>query len=228
MKELLNINNHEIGEETVNSVDARELYETLQIKKDFADWMRHQVKSLSLDKNIDYISFKNVVKRDKGASMRIEYILTTDTAEHIAMASRTQKGKEIRRWFIDLKKEHLKSLESKTYSDEEVQALKSTILEQNKIIAASPKPAESDVFMNDPSLHNHFLDFLYQANKVTHEVNCIRHLSSGVDTLHQSMSNFMLHITRRYEKIRGVSQYKMPKVNKVKNNYILEEIKSAN
>jgi len=66
---------------------------------------------------------------------------------------------------------------------------------------------ESDSFMNDPCLHNDFLEFLYQANKAVHEVNIIRHLSSGLDSTHQSMSNFMLHMTRRYEKIRGVSKY---------------------
>ena len=111
MQELIKITNQKIGAETVNSVNARELYETLEIKKEFATWIRNQIKSLNLDENIDYITFSKKVKAGKGTAIRKEYIITTDTAKHIAMASRTAKGKEVRNYFIAIEKEYIKNLE---------------------------------------------------------------------------------------------------------------------
>ena len=96
-------------------------------------------------------------------------------------------------------------------TDDEVKKLQAIIMAQNKLIAQQPQ-TKHDIFMNDSMLHNNFLDFLYQANKVTHEVNAIRHLSPGIDSTHQSLSNFMLHITRRYEKIRGADRYKIDRI----------------
>jgi len=112
MQELIKVRTQEIGADSVNSVDARELYITLEIKKPFADWIRHQIKTLDLDENVDYITFSQKVKAGRGTATRKEYIITADTAEHIAMASRTSKGKEVRKFFILIKKEYLKSIES--------------------------------------------------------------------------------------------------------------------
>lgn len=123
-----------------------------------------------------------------------------------------------------------------------IQQLEKTILEQNRIIAEQPTSTLSspqrkellkeivalstendklkleiqnnDIFMSDPALHNDFLDFLYQANIAVMEVNNIRHLSPQLDKTHQSLSNFMLFITRRYDKIRGVEQYKIKQITK--------------
>ena len=225
MYELIKIINQKIGVESVNSVDTRELYEILKIKKPFADWMRHQIKSLGLKENVDYITFNSLVKRETGASTRKEYIVTTNTAEHMSLASRTLKGKEVRQYFIDVRDEYIKQLELN--SSDQVEQLKQTILEQNKLLATISPAKKSDTFMNDSQMHNNFLDFLYQANKITHQVNAIRHLSSKVDETHQSMSNFMAFITNRYENIRGVSQYKMPSSTKNSNNYVIEEWKKA-
>jgi len=92
--------------------------------------------------------------------------------------------------------------------NDELKKLQDIIMAQNKLIAEQPiKQKPDDIFMNDPVLHNNFLEFLYQANRATHEVNIIRHLSPALDTTHQSLSNFLLHITRRYEKIRGVDKH---------------------
>ena len=45
-----------IGEEETNSVDARTLWQSLTIKKKFADWIKAQINSLGFEKNIDYIT----------------------------------------------------------------------------------------------------------------------------------------------------------------------------
>jgi phage anti-repressor protein/transcriptional regulator of met regulon len=105
MSELIKIELQVIGTEEVNSVNARELHKTLEIKKDFSTWIKNQINSLGLEENVDYI----IAPPKRGASSHggqnaKDYIITTDTAKHISMASRTPKGKEVRSYFIAVEK----------------------------------------------------------------------------------------------------------------------------
>ena len=93
-----------IGTEETNAVNARELHRALEIRKDFSDWIKAQIKGLGLEENVDYVSFPQKVERETGATVRTEYILTLDAAKHIAMASRSAKGKEVRAYFIEVEK----------------------------------------------------------------------------------------------------------------------------
>jgi phage anti-repressor protein len=221
MQELIKINKELIGTETVNSVNARELYDTLELTKEFSTWIKVQIKSLGLEEDVDYITFTHKVKAGRGTANRAEYILTTDTAKHISMASRTAKGKEVRTYFIAIEKEFIKDLQKAKLHI--ANGYKSQLAQRNSKIKelegrVKVVESQSDVFMNDPSLHNDFLEFLYQANKITNEISIIRHVSKNLDETQQSMSNFMAFITRRYEKIRGVSKYEMPNKKTIANN----------
>lgn len=105
MSELIKIELHVIGTEEVNSVNARDLHKTLEIKKNFSTWMKNQINSLGLEENVDYI----IAPPKRGASSHggqnaKDYIITTDTAKHISMASLTPKGKEVRSYFIAVEK----------------------------------------------------------------------------------------------------------------------------
>ncbi|MDQ7084645.1 MAG: antA/AntB antirepressor family protein [Sulfurovum sp.] len=57
MSQIIKITANVIGTSEVNSVDARELYSALEIKKDFSTWIKKQIESLGLDENIDFILF---------------------------------------------------------------------------------------------------------------------------------------------------------------------------
>jgi len=121
---------------------------------------------------------------------------------------KSEKAEQFRDWAEDY---IVNTQQAIPQPNDEIKKLQDIIMAQNELIANRPKQ-NTDSFMNDPCLHNDFLEFLYQANKAVHEVNIIRHLSPGLDTTHQSLSNFMLHMTRRYEKIRGVNQYTMKQI----------------
>ncbi len=102
MSEIIKISSEVIGTEKVNSVNARELHQVLEIGKDFSNWINAQINSLGLEKNVDYIVYE---VKGNGRPQK-EYIITTDTAKHISMASRTSKGKEVRNYFIQIEKEY--------------------------------------------------------------------------------------------------------------------------
>lgn len=110
MQELIKVEKRLVGTEETNSVDAKELHVGLEIKKDFTTWIKAQLNSLGLEKNIDYVSSKETVKAGAGTSTRTIYILTLDTAKHIAMSSRTPKGKEVRNYFIAVEKQSKEQL----------------------------------------------------------------------------------------------------------------------
>lgn len=106
MSEIIKISSEVIGTEKTNSVNARELHQVLKIGKDFSNWINAQINSLGLEKNVDYIVYEEKVKAGNGFTTKKEYIITTDTAKHISMASRTAKGKEVRNYFIQIEKEY--------------------------------------------------------------------------------------------------------------------------
>ncbi len=102
--QIIKIETGVIDGSTVETVNARDLAEKLEIKKDFSNWMKHQIESLDLEENFDYSSLAQKVEREIGATTRIEYILSVDAAKHIAMASRTEQGKKVRKYFIAMEK----------------------------------------------------------------------------------------------------------------------------
>lgn len=106
MSEIIKISSEVIGTEKTNSVNARELHQVLEIGKQFGNWINAQINSLGLEKNVDYIVYEEKVKAGNGFTTKKEYIITTDTAKHISMASRTAKGKEVRNYFIQIEKEY--------------------------------------------------------------------------------------------------------------------------
>jgi len=92
MAKLIRVTKKQVGNESIQTANARELWEFLEIKKDFSDWIKNQIESLDLEENFDFKVFHLKGENPKGGRPEIEYVLTLDTAKHIAMASRTQKN----------------------------------------------------------------------------------------------------------------------------------------
>lgn len=97
MNELIKIESKD-GIETVNS---RELWEKLESKQDFSTWIKARLEGFI--ENIDYLVHK-FVDNPLGGRPTIDYHLTLDTAKHVAMLERNEKGREIRAYFIEVEK----------------------------------------------------------------------------------------------------------------------------
>lgn len=110
-KELIKINFEQ------QTVDARELHKNLQLKRQFTDWIESQLNLFI--KGQDYVILGSDllhadVKQKKGGNVKKDYILTLDTAKHIAMMSKTEKGREIRQYFIKAEKQYKRFLKMQT------------------------------------------------------------------------------------------------------------------
>lgn len=100
---LINVYQNEKQEKLV---DARELHEKLENKRQFSDWIKQRIEQYGFIENVDYTTFHNFVKRENSnlGSKTTEYALTLDTAKEIAMVENNEQGKKIRRYFIEVEK----------------------------------------------------------------------------------------------------------------------------
>lgn len=105
MNELINITKATINdEEEVNAVNARDLWERLESKQRFTDWIKDRLEGFA--EGQDYAVHKNMNGKDvsgKFTSSR-DYIISLDVAKHIAMLERNEQGKKIRQYFIEVEK----------------------------------------------------------------------------------------------------------------------------
>lgn len=83
-------------------VDLRELYCELGSKQDFSTWAKSRLSQFVKDE--DFASFHRIVERETGASKRTDYAVSLDCAKHIAMMEQTERGRRVRRYFIDCEK----------------------------------------------------------------------------------------------------------------------------
>lgn len=108
MKNLISITKSEIGTEELNSVNARDIHEYLEVKTRFNDWIKRAIERYDFRENIDYS--KMSILQNGNPNPIIDYIVTLDMAKELAMLENNEKGKEIRKYFIKIEKEHIDSL----------------------------------------------------------------------------------------------------------------------
>lgn len=90
-------------------VNARDLYAFLDIAKDFSDWIKTQIERARLRENEHFEVFPFLGENLAGGRPRIEYRLNLDAAKHIAMISNTERGFEVRDYFIACERGFLES-----------------------------------------------------------------------------------------------------------------------
>ena len=103
MNELINITKTTINDEEVNAVNARELWQKLESKRQFGDWIKDRLDGFT--EGQDFTVHK-IVKGNDGRFRPTEYIISLDVAKHIAMLERNEQGRKIRQYFIEVEKQY--------------------------------------------------------------------------------------------------------------------------
>ncbi len=101
MNYLVKIINRNIGAET-NSVNAKELHSYIQAKSRFNDWITNRITKYGFKENQDFII---VTTKTTGRPSK-EYYITLDMAKELSMVENNDKGREARRWFIEIAKQY--------------------------------------------------------------------------------------------------------------------------
>ncbi|EMX2345993.1 antA/AntB antirepressor family protein [Escherichia coli] len=104
--QLIPVFNGTIANETTLLVNARDLHTFLGVGKRFASWITERIAEYGFVENQDYIlvSPNREIKGRGGDRRSKDYHLTLDTAKELAMVERNEKGRQIRRYFIECEK----------------------------------------------------------------------------------------------------------------------------
>lgn len=133
MKELVRVEDKLIGGEIIHAVNARELHTYLESKQEFSKWIKKRISDYGFLEGTDFIKFelsadmkmgdsngkldeilsgkksralKTTGCGDFGQQGRIEYAIALDMAKELSMVERNARGKEARRYFIDVEKSY--------------------------------------------------------------------------------------------------------------------------
>lgn len=85
-------------------VNARDLHEFLESRKDFSSWIKDRIERYDLAENEDYVVFTEFGENSKGGRPKKEYALTLDAAKELSMVEGNEKGKQARKYFIACEK----------------------------------------------------------------------------------------------------------------------------
>ena len=87
-------------------VSARDLYQGLEVKRRFSAWWEQNSKGFEKDTDYEGVLVStpyNKLHPDKLQTIQ-DYLLTIDMAKELCMMSKTEKGKEVRKYFIQVEK----------------------------------------------------------------------------------------------------------------------------
>lgn len=84
-------------------VYGSELHEVLEVKSNYRDWIRNRLNDCEAVENEDFEAAK--ILAPSGQNKK-DHIIKLDTAKEMAMLERNEKGKQVRRYFIQIEKKY--------------------------------------------------------------------------------------------------------------------------
>ena len=99
MNELIKV---EINENNEQIVSARLLHEFLEVKSRFNDWINNRIEKYGFLEDVDYT--KILVQRFSSVAEQYDYFIKIEMAKELAIVENNEKGKEIRKYFIECEK----------------------------------------------------------------------------------------------------------------------------
>ena len=100
MKELIKVTEKN-GKRAVN---ARDLYNFLEVKSDFNNWIKNRIYEYGFVENQDFVVFVKNYEHPKGGRPFKEYALSIDMAKELSMVEKTERGRQARRYFIEMER----------------------------------------------------------------------------------------------------------------------------
>ena len=102
--ELIQINKGvQVGQEVIQTVNARELHGFLKNGKMFSHWVKDRIEKYGFVDGIDYTTTTNLPNRaiSSGGRRSTEYHISIGMAKELAMVERNEQGKQARLYFIE-------------------------------------------------------------------------------------------------------------------------------
>lgn len=90
--------------------NARTLHVFLESKRDYSTWIKNRISDYGFTENEDYI----IVTERTAGRPRKEYYITLDMGKELGMVERNEKGRQIRRYFIEYERKHKRAVHQPT------------------------------------------------------------------------------------------------------------------
>ena len=161
MKELIKLSETQINNESVQTVNARDLHKFLEVGKDFSTWIKARIAKYGFEENTDYtivenLSSPNLVSSKSRQQKLLDYYISVDMAKELAMVENNDKGREARKYFIECEKQFRKNIEDsipRTLPDAlEAYALELRKHERTKLLLEEAKEV---IDSNKPKIRYH-------------------------------------------------------------------------
>ena len=101
MNEIINVTLNDNHEPVVS---GRQLHEALDVKTKYADWFNRMI-DYGFAENQDFLLLKNEQQTGRGGHNKVDHIIKLDMAKEIAMIQRTERGNQVRQYFIQVEKD---------------------------------------------------------------------------------------------------------------------------
>lgn len=114
MNELIKIEKSNVGGDLIETVNARELHQFLEVGRDFSTWIKGRIEQYGFIGDVDYVVFpalgegvsdspiRGNQSSGRGGDRRsIEYHISLDMAKELAMVENNDQGRKARRYFIE-------------------------------------------------------------------------------------------------------------------------------
>lgn len=101
MNEIINVNLNDNHEPVVS---GRQLHEALEVKTPYSMWFDRMVE-YGFTENQDFLLNNFVKQTGRGGHNKVDHIIKLDMAKEVAMIQRTDKGKQVRQYFIQVEKD---------------------------------------------------------------------------------------------------------------------------
>lgn len=98
MNDLIKIQPQNIGGQTIETVNARELHAFLDVQTRYNDWIKNRIEQYGFCEGTDFLTLtENLVS---GGFQKTHHI-AIDMAKELAMVERNEKGRQARQYFIE-------------------------------------------------------------------------------------------------------------------------------
>ena len=132
--ELVPVYTTSTGEKVVYGT---ELHRVLEVKSHYRDWVKNRLNDIGAIENEDFEGAE--ILAPSGQTVR-DHIISLDTAKEMAMPERNEKGKQVRRYFIQVEKKYKTGVSGMMLTGKQLMAL--AVMEAQKTIAEQEQGAE--------------------------------------------------------------------------------------
>lgn len=145
------------------AVNARELHQFLEVNTKFTTWIERRIEEYGFIENEDFVCLSQnweTQRKDgqRGIAKSKEYALSLDMAKELSMVERTERGREARRYFIEMEKiAHTKRIEAPQFQKTNINSVSVKRVELINVIRDNLKWGDMHKVANELGLNTSYI-----------------------------------------------------------------------